>query len=175
MSWVFPDGNPYREQHTSGYDTMQVCRRGHKITSAATSVPAAQAAFCDKCGAATMMNCDHCKTHIRGTFNSGAFGKFYSPPPPAYCHGCGKPYPWTEDALRIAKELIDESELDDGQKEQLNASIHDVLQETPGTGLAVARFKKLLPRMGKAFGDALYKLVVDIGSEATVKLVKGGE
>ncbi|WP_096467743.1 DUF2321 domain-containing protein [Aneurinibacillus soli] len=55
-----------------------------------------------------MNSCDKCGYKIRGD-EGNDFGIIYSlDVAPAYCRNCGNAYPWTEEALKAAKELADE-------------------------------------------------------------------
>lgn len=88
---------------------------------------------------------------------------------PAYCGGCGKPYPWTEAALATAKEFADELDLEPDDKEKLKATFDDLTVDTPRTGLAAHRFKAFVRKIGPAAGDVLTKIMVNVATEAAKK------
>src|SRR5664280_1602076 len=50
--------------------------------------------FCPKCGASTLDACEHCKAIIPDGRR------------PSYCRQCGKPYPWMQDRLDTARDLL---------------------------------------------------------------------
>lgn len=79
----------------SWYDVMQVCIKGHIITSTAKEHPEDLRKRCSNCGAETIMQCPSCSADIQGYEHIPGIG--YSGPdsPPAYCHECGVAYPWT--------------------------------------------------------------------------------
>lgn len=73
---------------------------------------------------------------------------------PAYCHNCGKPYPWTEATMRAAEHIIDMlDELTPDQKKQLVDFIPDIIVETPQSRYAALVYAKFL--------DSLQGLAVD--------------
>src|SRR5262249_45611479 len=94
------------------HTTAAICLRGHVATADVQNHEAQVTKFCRKCGAAIITMCQHCRTAIHGHFvppgASGVGGTLGVVP--AYCHECGKPYPWTEEKLTAAKDLADEVE-----------------------------------------------------------------
>src|SRR5262249_45662476 len=82
------------------YCDAQICTNGHVQQSDGT--PFDRKAYCAKCGAGCIDACEHCKTSIRGRPMHSASD--YSRP--AFCHGCGRPYPWMADRLQTARELL---------------------------------------------------------------------
>jgi hypothetical protein len=120
-------------------------------------------AFCSECGAAVVKSCEHCKGSMERD-------PIYDKRPPLYCSSCGKAFPWTEAALKAAKEYADElDELNGKQKAELKATFDDLSVDTPRTELATHRFKKFLQKVGPATGAALMKIVVNIATEAAKK------
>lgn len=88
---------------------MQVCKNGHKITSALKSDPNNTADYCDECGAKTISKCENCETDIRGYQHNTGVVSLGGVPVPDYCHSCGKPYPWRDKLA--ATEKSDELDL----------------------------------------------------------------
>jgi len=94
------------------YDVMQVCLNGHKITATYASNPEFRQAKCDQCGADTIHECPECGTPIRGEYHvPGVADLTPGPDPKDYCHECGEPYPWADEAEDFAD--VDASVLDD--------------------------------------------------------------
>src|SRR5262245_35793908 len=88
-----------------GYDIAQVCPNGHVANSSSVNFPQANKAHCDRGGEKTITACPGCQQSIRGAYwGSGSLLKKYVPP--AYCIGCGRPFPWTERQLQAAYELF---------------------------------------------------------------------
>jgi len=156
----------------SGYDVMQVCLNGHRITATLKVSPQHGKEHCPDCGAATISKCQHCQADMQGYYR---VGNVISGPPPnvrAFCHGCGKPYPWTEARLTAAQELADESEgLSEDERQMLKASLDDLVRDTPRTTLAATRFKRLATKAGKGGADAFKDILIEVISEAAKKLI----
>ena len=76
------------------FDVMQVCRNGHKITGQANSRSELRRARCSRCGAETVMQCDHCGSAIPGHMKYPGIGTSDDSNPPNFCEKCGKPFPW---------------------------------------------------------------------------------
>src|SRR5215204_7155641 len=121
----------------SYYDTAQICVNGHVINSSAGDFPNINAAYCPKCGAATLMNCPACKAPIRGHYTVPGVLSILHFTSPAYCHSCGQPYPWTSVALAAARELADTlDDLTEDERVELKESIGHLIRETPRTPVA---------------------------------------
>lgn len=158
------------------YDTAQVCLYGHIITQAAESSPQLQKKYCKKCGQPTIMECQGCGKKIQGKYHTRGVLVVSSktPPPPNFCHECGKPYPWTETRIQAAKELADElDELSDDEKEKLKKSLDEMAQDSAIAEVAGTRFKKIMSKVGKESYAAMIKVVTDILSETAKKTLFG--
>ncbi len=117
--------------------------------------------FCTKCGAANVSACQHCQT---------AIGRQYPGVIPAYCGGCGKPYPWTETALSAAKEYTDELQaLNVEEKLALKETFDDLTSDTARTPVAAHRFNNLIKKIGPVAGGVLKQIVVSVATEAAKK------
>lgn len=128
----------------SGYDVAQICTNGHLITEYASD-SSFRKNFCSKCGHPTIINCSHCNNPIRGKYHvPGAFiHSEYNIP--AFCHNCGKPYPWTTATIQEFEEIIDmDDELDIVDKTILKEKFPQLLVDSPGTSAAALRVSKTL-------------------------------
>lgn len=124
----------------------------------------ARRAFCSTCGLANVFECPHCEAAIESD-------EEHAPERPAYCSSCGKPFPWTETALKAANEYADQlEELSAEDRAALRATFNDLTTDTPRTELAATRFKKFVRRIGPTAGDVLKNLVVNFATEAAKKL-----
>src|SRR5438105_3047900 len=86
----------------SWYDVAQICRNGHVVNDSAKQSPQHSTAFCERCGQPTITQCENCHLDIRGDYHiPNVFGGSYDRP--AFCIGCGSPYPWTVSAIQAAK------------------------------------------------------------------------
>lgn len=157
------------------YNVGQICLSGHAITGSANTSPQFRRTHCDKCGAKTIMECPSCHKPIQGSYESSTvvmIGFAYEAP--AYCCHCGAPFPWTEESIRSAVELLAE-ELQLGKEEvtQLEQSVRDVTSDTPRTPLGTARLKRSLAKAGKETAGAVRDVLVDVVSESVKKAIWG--
>jgi hypothetical protein len=168
----------------SKYDVAQVCLNGHVVTDRSQSRPEFSKKFCPDCGAETITQCRDCGQAIQGALHTTYMmgGSRYLNRPPtsrimtanghvgAYCHACGKPYPWTSKSIEAAQALAQEQEeLTDADKILLQSSIPDLVADTPRTSVAVVRFKKLMLKVGKEAADGFKNILVNVLSEAVRK------
>lgn len=155
------------------YDTALVCLNGHAVNEAMIDWPDGNSKFCPTCGATTVSSCALCNTPIRGVYHHDGAVIDVSPfRPAAFCHGCGKPYPWTEAALEAARALAQESEgLSPEDRGILTAALGDLVIDSPKTTLAVTRFKRIVARSGKETADAFRSILTGIVTEAVKKAI----
>jgi hypothetical protein len=171
--WLRARGG-YQPVQPEGYDVMQVCLHGHMITASAGTMPNFAKAFCPDCGAKTITACPQCNANIQGAYNSPGVIGFGPREPTGYCHNCGAPYPWTAERLAVADEMIDDLErLKADDKAKLKEALRDITTDTPRTELGVSRFIKLAKKAGVAVGSGLYKVAIDVASEAAKKAIVG--
>lgn len=154
--------------HT-GHDVMQVCLSGHQITAYGFTQPEFRQEFCDKCGERTIDKCLGCGSSIRGKYHSPGVFAPRPVPVPAYCHGCGKPYPWQEAAIVNLKEVLREGDLSDDDIAAAEAALPDVLRDTPKSESAALRLNRIMSGLGKPAYDVAIKVVSDIASETAKK------
>jgi hypothetical protein len=133
-----------------GYDTSQICENGHVITRTAESWGKGNVEdYCSKCGSKTVTACKHCDQKIRG-FLHGSGPSGHEEPPPNFCHTCGKPYPWMENRLQTAKELLyDDDKLSQEDREKLWDLLRYVMSD-PKSDLVPAKKKLIGIKLGKA-------------------------
>jgi predicted nucleotide-binding protein len=149
-----------RRDDQSWYDTMQVCLNGHQITNYAQSQPAGMRKRCDECGEQTTDHCLKCNTKIIGYHHIPGVIGFSGPEPPAHCHECGVPYPWTERRKIIGSKINASSSAqtnkifivhghDDAMKESVARAVSKlglepiILHEKPNSGRTIIeKFEK---------------------------------
>jgi hypothetical protein len=158
-------------QKMGWYDAAQICLNGHVINHCVKKQPESNKEFCDKCGAATITNCQNCNTEIQGHYHSKEFFAItYAAP--AFCPKCGEPYPWTEAKIRAAQDLAKELDnISDEEQELLALSIDEIITDTPRTTVAATRLKKILLKVGKPIADAFRDILVDVASETAKKVL----
>lgn len=150
------------------------CANGHWINSSAGRFPEDTTKHCKKCGAPAVGQCPSCGSEVHGEYSVPGVLILASPPkPPAYCHDCGKPYPWTDAKLLAVGELLELSGATEPEKEQLKADLSALAKDEPRSGVAAARWKRFLLGGGKEIADAARKLVVDVASDAIKKSLLG--
>jgi hypothetical protein len=142
------------------YYDAQICLNGH--VQSAGGFPFKQGEHCNKCGADCIDECLKCKTPIRGMVaNTNWIG--YDAP--SFCHACGHPYPWMEDRLQTAKELLyHDDKLSLEEREKLWGLLQYVMTD-PKSDMAPAKKKlfeigvaKALPATREFFLDLMAKL-----------------
>jgi len=116
--------------------------------------------FCTKCGAPNLNACPQCQAPIE---------KRYPGVVPAYCGGCGKPFPWTEAALSAAKDFTDDLDLSAEEKSTLKGTFDDLTSDTARTPLAANRFRKIVNKIGPVAGGVLQKIIETVATEAAKK------
>jgi len=153
------------------FDVAQICMNGHVINDAAETYIGYNANFCSICSSKAITKCDKCNESIRGRIKDYYGSIEYISP--AYCHNCGSPFPWTAKGLDSAKALIEEDDqLTSEDKTLFSNSLSDVTSDTPATALAATRIKRIIGKMSSSLKDVAYKAVIDISSEAAVKILK---
>jgi hypothetical protein len=151
---------------------QRICHNGHQRTDDILGCPLEP--YCAECGAPTTSRCESCKEPIRGPNHDSMVVSLVRTPVPNYCHNCGMPFPWTERRVDAAIALLDESESPlPEEKEKLRGALVAISSDTPQTALAVVRIKSILKRVGKPIGDAIYKIAVDVATEAAKKSLLG--
>lgn len=154
---VNPDGK---------YCAAQICLRGH--VQSANGEPYKPGEHCPQCGEACVDACQHCKAPIRGN-PVYATGNYECP---SFCYKCGRPYPWMEDRLRTAKDLLyhdDKLLLED--RERLWSLLQYVMSD-PKSDLVPAKKKLIEIDLGKA-AAATRDFVTDLLAKYAAEMTKG--
>ncbi len=158
------------EEEKNWYDAAQICPNGHVVNATSVSFPEGNKKFCNKCGEPTITACQSCNSPIQGILHiSGSGFSSFEYAPPRFCHECGSIYPWTKVRLEAARELADELNLSNEEKETLKQSIKDLVQDTPRTQVAASRFKRLVAKAGPQVGAMFRDILVDVLSETAKK------
>jgi hypothetical protein len=156
---------------TGGYSVAEICLNGHMTTGDAEAESEKRAKFCPECGERTVTACPDCRALLRGDHT--VEGLIWPGTAENFCYNCGKPYPWTIAKRQAAKEFVAELQLDDKDREQLQGVIDDLATGGARTELAASRFKRLMQKVAKPAGSALYKIVLDLASETAKKAILG--
>ncbi len=147
-----------------------ICVKGHVASDGIEYRSAGK--FCEVCGASVITACPACQTSIRGFHREVLSTATYDPP--AYCFACGVAFPWTTEKLAVAKELADELDgVSADDRATLKIAIEEVAAGGPRAEVGAARIKRLLGKASSGVGRALWKISVDVASEAAKKVLLG--
>jgi len=145
----------------------QICLAGH--VQHCDGTPFDSKAHCAKCGAACIDECPSCKQPIRGV-------QLYRPAAeysrPQYCPACGRPYPWMEERLQTARELLYHDEkLTMEDRTKLFNDLRYVMSD-PMAPLAPAKKKLIEIGLEKATGP-VKELILDLVARTAAEFMKG--
>ncbi|BDS17319.1 hypothetical protein JUM001_15530 [Clostridium perfringens] len=153
------------------YDTAQICLNGHIVNSSFNKYPENSRKYCTSCGAKTIINCQKCNAEIIGSY-TGKYTFTSLKTVPLYCYNCGSPYPWTEEKLNSANELLAlEGSLSEEELDYFKRNLNSVLVDTPKTKVVATKLKLAIAKTSSAVGSALRDIFVDIASEAAKKVL----
>jgi len=139
-----------------------ICENGHVIQLFSDSCTDR---FCTTCGARVISQCPNCNAVIRGSLR-GYFGPAPKYTAPAYCKDCGKPYPWTKNAIEATILLLkEERNLADDDRQKLIDILPDAIAEIPRTQLAAIRIRKGIAATGSFVAEGLRQFAIDFGCE----------
>jgi len=153
------------------YDIAQVCHNGHVISAMAGSSHEFREKYCSKCGEASIMACTNCNEHIPGHYHVPGVIGFHKYDPPAFCHNCGKPFPWTERKEQAAIDLFVDEIQDKEERRVFEESIKQLSKDTPQAKVAANRITKLVGKLAAGTGEVVKKLVIDVASETIKKTI----
>ena len=133
-----------RAEADAPYCEAQICMQGDVQSSDGT--PFDPAGHCTKCGAPCINVCVNCQAPIRGKEKYSA--AVYECP--SFCHRCGHPYPWMDDKLRIAHDLLfHDDQLTYEERKELWGLLRYVMS-SPKAELAPAKSKLISIKIQKA-------------------------
>jgi hypothetical protein len=147
------------------YCAAQICMQGD--VQSADGAPFDPSTHCTKCGSECIDRCQACKVPIRGKqkYSAASFDC------PSFCHGCGKPYPWMEDKLRTAKDLLFHDEkLSYEERKELWGLLQYVMSN-PRADLAPAKSKLITIKIQKA-AQPIKDFVTDLLAKYAAEMSK---
>jgi len=162
------DANRTPGRHPDGlHCDAQICLKGH--VRHCDGMPFDSKSHCTICGASCTEECPSCREPIRGVL-------LYRPATdysrPQFCHGCGRPYPWMEDLLTTAHELLEHDEklsLDD--RKNLWGDLQYVMSD-PKADLVPAKKKLIEIKLGKAT-QYVRETILDLMAKTAAEFLKG--
>jgi len=112
---------------------------------------------------------------IRGTYHIEGVVRFSDDyTPSAFCHNCGKAFPWTERKIASAVELVEVgADLSPEEMQQFRSDLTELTKDSPKTQVASLRFKKVMGKAGKSIASGVRDIVVDVLSESAKKAIWG--
>jgi hypothetical protein len=146
-----------------GFEPALICRRGHLLNDRTLRWPEMNSKHCPHCGAETLSSCT-CGEPIRGAHYGGA-SSYGIENAPAYCHACGRAYPWTESSLQALSDLLELSGVPEAEQLALRDGLPALLADAPETRVAAVRWKRFLAAGGKQVADAVKSVLVSITTE----------
>ena len=165
---MFPTQWQVPQEPGEGFDTMQVCLNGHKISEYAATMPQFSKPHCPTCGERTITTCPQCQVTIQGHYNSPGILSGSEKSVPNNCHSCGTAYPWRQAAIASAIEVL-QIDLEGKDAVDVAQLVTAIAIETPRTQVAALKLKLLLPKVGKATYDVAIKVISDVASETAKK------
>jgi hypothetical protein len=147
------------------YCEAQICMQGD--VQSCDGTPFDPEGHCTKCGTPSIHACPTCKAPIRGKRKYSAADYEC----PSFCHRCGRPYPWMDDKLRTAHDLLFH---DDKLAYQERVELWDLLQyvmSSPKADLAPAKSKLIAIKIEKAAGP-IKDFVTDLLAKYAAEMSK---
>jgi hypothetical protein len=145
----------------------QICTSGHVHHCDGETFKAKE--FCKECGASCIDACTYCKVPIRGTVIYRPATTYHRP---LFCHACGRPYPWLEDRLRTARELLDhDDKLTEDDRQALWPDLQFVMSN-PKADITPAKTKLVTIELGKA-AEWVKDAVIDLMAKTAAEVIKG--
>lgn len=137
----------------------QICIKGHLINEDSDWDPSSNRNFCPKCGSATVLSCSGCKAKIISA-DSNPYRQFAIP---SFCYNCGAPFEWTKSAIQAANQFADElGELSLEERDNLKATVSDLIVDSARTPLAASRAQKILAKIGGPAAQAFTQILISV-------------
>jgi hypothetical protein len=162
------DANRPVRLHSDGLHCVaQICLQGH-LRSADGRFESGE--NCTKCGAACIDKCESCRVPIRGQLAQSPVQDyelpFFCPAP-----GCGLAYPWMEDKLDTARELLyDNKDLSLAEREELWNLLKFVICN-PKSDWAPAKTKLVTMKLAKVSKESR-EFLLDFTAKVAAEVAK---
>jgi hypothetical protein len=154
-----------KDEADAFYCEAQICVQGDVQSS--DGMPFDPSAHCTKCGSECVHNCLSCGAPIRGKVKYSAANYDC----PSFCHGCGKPYPWMDEKLKIAKELLfHDDQLAYEERKELWGLLQYVMSN-PKAELAPAKSKLISIKIQKAAAP-IREFIIDLLAKCAAEMSK---
>jgi hypothetical protein len=147
------------------YNAAQICLQGD--VQSADGTPFEPTQHCTKCGSKCIHQCPSCQAAIRGKmkYSSDSYNL------PSFCHGCGKPYPWMDEKLKTAKDLLfHDDKLTYEERKELWGLLQYVMSN-PKADLAPAKSKLISIKVQKA-AEPIKDFIADVLAKYAAEMSK---
>ncbi len=164
------DGDAKRKEHLHPdgiHLVAQICLQGHVRSSDGCFERGEK---CTKCGAACIDKCEYCRTPVRGQLAHSPAQDYELP---FFCHApeCGLAYPWMEDKLDTARELLyDNNNLSRGELDELWELLKFVICN-PKSDWAPAKTKLVAIKLATV-NKASREFLLDFTAKVTAEVAK---
>lgn len=145
----------------------QICLQGHVRSSDGCFE---RGANCTKCGAACIDECQNCRAPIRGLLADSPAQHYELP---FFCYGseCGLPYPWMQDKLDTAHELLyDNKNLSLAELDELWGLLKFLMSD-PNSEWAPAKTKLITMKLAKV-NKASREFLLDFTAKVAAGVAK---
>jgi hypothetical protein len=149
------------------YCDAQICLQGHVRSSEGYFERGER---CTKCGSAYIDQCQYCRAPIRGRLAHFPMQPYDLP---FFCHApeCGLPYPWIEDKLETARELLHDIEnLSRDERDELWDLLTSVMSD-PKSDWAPAKMKLIAIKLAKV-SKASREVLLDFTAKVAAEVMK---
>lgn len=147
--------------------TAQICLNGH-VLNGGTSVVSVEK-FCEKCGAGIIHQCPSCHNNIKGALRWVSGDRIKKPP--MCCPKCGKLYPWTQEYLKTAHQLLEhDKKLSQEDRKELYSELQYVMSD-PNAQFARAK-KKLISIRLETAEKSVREFILDLIAKMAVEYTK---
>lgn len=155
-------------KHPDGkHCAAQICIRGHVRHCDGDTFNSEE--YCNECGFPCIDACPHCKEPIRGVL---LYRRATDYQRPSFCHACGRAYPWLEERLKTARELLDhDDQLTEDDRQSLWPDLQYVMSN-PKSDLVPAKKKLIDTKLGKATAW-VREAILDLTAKTMAEIAKG--
>jgi hypothetical protein len=145
----------------------QICMTGHVRQCDGDTFNSEE--YCKECGSPCIDACPQCKEPIRGTLLYQPASDYQRP---SFCHACGRAYPWLEERLKTARELLyHDDQLTEDDRQSLWPDLQYVMSN-PKADLVPAKRKLIDIKLGKAT-QWVREAVLDLTAKTIAEMTKG--
>jgi hypothetical protein len=144
----------------------QICLKGH-VQSSDGKNPVGKGEHCQQCGNPIIAACPNCDAPIRGQ-DVWLHHEYVRP---SFCYKCSRPYPWMEDRLQTARELLyHDDKLTEKNREELWPLLKDVMSN-PKDDLTPAKRKLIDNKLSNA-GQVTREVITDLIAKTIAEIFK---